>query len=81
MIRTALSDKARAALIGFCAENLKPGLDPVRYADNFNNVDFGEVGGVDGALYEIRSLHQKDGVPATICFRAEDDFCVEEIED
>lgn len=76
MIRTALSDKARAELIDFCAKHLKDDLDPVRYADALED-------GADrsnGVLLEIAARDSKSGAPATISFRAYADFCWEEIE-
>lgn len=79
-IRTALTNEAHSALVAFCAENLKTGLDPEQYADGFD-VDLGEVGGVAGALFEIRGFDTKTGNPATISFRDDAEFVTEEIED
>lgn len=78
-IRTALSDKARADLIAFCAANLRPGLDPERYAENMD-ADLGVIGG-EGAVFEIRGFDTASGNPATISFGRDDDFRVEDIDD
>jgi|APEBP8051073178_1049388.scaffolds.fasta_scaffold67163_2 hypothetical protein len=76
MIRTALSAEARAELVTFCADNLRPGLDPEAYAGGLE----GEVDMTDGALFEVRGFHSKTGNPTTIQFLADADFCWEEVE-
>jgi len=76
MIRTALSDKARAELIDFCTKHLKDDLDPVRYADALED-------GADrsnGVLLEIAARDSKRGIPETIQFLNDEDFYWEEIE-
>lgn len=79
MIRTALSDKARAELIEFCANNLKSDLDPIRYADNYD-VDLGEPGG-SAAVFEIPARDCIRGHVISTSFAAAEDFRTEEIED
>lgn len=76
MIRTALSDKARAELIDFCAKHLKDDIDPVRYANGLED----EANLSSGALFEISGRHSKSGNPTTVSFHADADFCWEEIE-
>jgi len=78
MIRTALSDKAREELVEFCAKNLKAGLDPVRYADNYD-VDLGEVDG-EGAVFEIPAHDCRRGHVVDIIFTQNVDFITEELE-
>jgi hypothetical protein len=76
MIRTALSDKARAELIDFCAKHLKDGLDPVRYANGFED----EADLSISALFEISGRHSKSGNPTTVSFHADADFYWEDVE-
>ncbi|RDD69199.1 hypothetical protein [Paracoccus versutus] len=79
MIRTGLSDKARAELIAFCARNLKPGLDPARYADNYD-IDLGEPGG-SAAVFEIPARDCIRGHVVSTSFGADEDFRTEEVDD
>lgn len=76
MIRTALSDKARAELIDFCAKHLKDGLDPVRYANGLED----EANLSISALFEISGRHSKSGNPTTVSFHAGADFYWEDVE-
>lgn len=76
MIRTALSDKARAELIDFCAKHLKDGLDPVRYANGLED----EANLSISALFEISGRHSKSGNPTTVSFHADADFYWEDVE-
>lgn len=50
----------RNDLIQFCASNLSPAFDPVRYADGLIAKDG------DEAFFEIRGLHTKTGAPVTV---------------
>lgn len=77
-IRTALTETARAELISFCKANLKAGLDPLRYADNYD-ADLGEPGGA-GAVFEIPARHCRLGHVVDLSFRDDADFITEEIE-
>ena len=73
MIRTALTDTARATLVAFCVDNLKPGLDAVRYADN------GLPDDLEGAMtFEIAARDCRRGYPMTITFADDADFRMEE---
>lgn len=76
MIRTALSDKARAELIDFCAKHLKDDIDPVRYANALED----EADRSNGVLLEISPHHSKRGIPETIRFIDDADFCWEDVE-
>ncbi|HET8612989.1 MAG TPA: hypothetical protein VFL92_09515 [Sphingomonas sp.] len=75
MIITDLSPAARAELIAFCAENLKPGYDPETYADGL----IAEADFSDGfAHFEIKGLHTRIGNPVTTRFDGEADFVRED---
>lgn len=78
-IRIALSDAAFAKLTDFCAANLKPGLDPERYAAALAaEADLGTPG--EYLALEIRAIDSANGNPATIGFEADTDFDHEGIE-
>lgn len=70
LIATELSTAARADLIAFCADNLKPGIDADRYADAL----IAEADLSDGAHFEIRGSHTRSGNPATTSYAADADF-------
>jgi len=76
IVRTALSDKARNELIAFCAENLKPGIDPERYADGYET----DISGPGAAVFEIPARDCIRGHVVDIAFGAAEDFHMEETE-
>lgn len=79
--RIGLSDTARQRLIEFCADVLKPGLDPITYADGFQMDNFGAPGDTAGVHYEVRLFDTKSGRPETIVLYDDEDFDTAEIED
>lgn len=59
-----LTAAARNELVAFCAKNLRPGLDPVRYADGLIE----EADLTSSAHFEIRGFDTNSGNAVTINF-------------
>ena len=72
-VRCSLSSEAYARLETFCELNLKPALDPVRYAAGLHSASF------DYDLFEIRGFDTATGNPATITFSNAADFDYDEV--
>lgn len=79
MIRTALTDKARAELIGWLNTVLKPKYCAELFADNFD-VNLGVQGQSAEVIFEVRPFHTKSKNPETYSFFGDDNFMAEEIE-
>ena len=77
MIRTALSDAARARLVAFCADTLRADLNPTRYADGLEGK---YENWSEPVVFEIAARDTKAGCPATISFDADEDFRTEHVE-